>query len=396
LSVNACRFRGVKGGSHTLILVGRPPLSVGTYGSISTSPYGTGYRARTLYRDYDGVIRRVERHGQTKGAAERALRLALRDRVYVGAEAEITPDTKIAGLAEAWFSEISAQDRSPGTLRAYRDRLDRQIIPALGNLRVRELTTGIIDRHLRAIRDKHGAALAKLCRTVLSGMAGLATRHDALEHNPVRDAGRISAGKPKRVPRALSVAETRVLRACLSNDDKAREHDLPDLVDMLLATGLRVGEALAVTWDAVDLSAGTVEVRGTVIRVKGQGLMIKPAPKTRAGFRTLMLPSWAVEMLRLRPLGKPDQTVFCSAVGALRDRDNALGDLREALNAAGFDWVTSHTFRRTVATLMDQSGLSARAAADQLGHSHPSLTQDVYYGRRIASTGAAEVLEVLG
>ena len=82
--------------------------------------------------------------------------------------------------------------------------------------------------------------------------------------------------------------------------------------------------------------------------------------------------------------------------GRACDRDNALGDLRNALNAAGFEWVTSHTFRRTVATLMDQSGLSARAAADQLAHSHPSLTQDVYYGRRIASTRAAEVLEALG
>jgi integrase len=379
-----------------MIVVGRPPLSVGTYGSISTSPYGTGYRARTLYRDYDGVARRVERHGRTKGAAERALRVALRDRVHVGAGAEITPDTKIAGLAETWFAEISAQDRSPGTLRAYRDRLDGQIIPALGNLRVRELTTGVVDRHLRAVRDKHGVSLAKLCRTVLSGMAGLATRHDALEHNPVRDAGRISPGKPKRVPRALSVAETRELRAWLSSDDRARERDLPDLVDMLLATGLRVGEALAVTWDTVDLAAGTVEVRGTVIRVKGRGLMTKPAPKSRAGFRKLVLPSWAVEMLRARPPGRPDQTVFCSVLGGLRDRDNAIGDLRNALNAAGFEWVTSHTFRRTVATLMDQSGLSARAAADQLGHSHPSLTQDVYYGRRIASTGAAEVLEVLG
>ena len=84
------------------------------------------------------------------------------------------------------------------------------------------------------------------------------------------------------------------------------------------------------------------------------------------------------------------------ALGGLRDRDNALGDLRNALNAAGFEWVTSHTFRRTVAALMDQSGLTARAAADQLGHSHPSLTQDVYYGRRIAKTGAADVLEVFG
>jgi len=69
-----------------------------------------------------------------------------------------------------------------------------------------------------------------------------------------------------------------------------------------------------------------------VIRVKGQGLMIKSAPKTRAGFRTLMLPSWAVEMLKLRPHGKPDQTVFCSGTGGLRDRDNAISDLRAALN----------------------------------------------------------------
>ena len=238
----------------------RPPLAVGTYGRITTSPYGTGYRARTLYRDYDGVTRRVEKHGRTKGSAERALRVALRDRVHVGAGAEITPDTKIAVLAEVWFAEISSQDRSPGTLRAYRDRLDRQVIPALGSLRVRELSTGMVDRHLRAVRDKHGAAMAKLCRTVLSGMAGLATRLDALEHNPVRDAGRIVPSKPKRVPRAMSIAEIRQLRALLTYDDKARERDLPDLVDMLLATGLRVGECLAVTWDAVDLSAGTVEV----------------------------------------------------------------------------------------------------------------------------------------
>ena len=191
------------------------------------------------------MTRRVERHGRTKGAAERALRVALRDRVHVGAGAEITPDTKIAALAEIWFAEISAQDRSPGTLRAYRDRLDRQVIPALGSLRVRELSTGMVDRHLRAVRDKHGAAMAKLCRTVLSGMAGLATRLDALEHNPVRDAGRIVPSKPKRVPRALNVAEVRQLRAWLTYDDKARERDLPDLVDMLLATGLRVGECLS-------------------------------------------------------------------------------------------------------------------------------------------------------
>jgi integrase len=130
--------------------------------------------------------------------------------------------------------------------------------------------------------------------------------------------------------------------------------------------------------------------------MKGRGLIITSAPKTRAGFRTLMLPSWAVEMLRIRPYGGPDRTVFSSVLGGLRDRDNTIGYLREALNAAGFEWVTSHTFRKTVATLMDQAGLSSRAAADQLGHANVSLTTDVYFGRKAASTGAAAVLESLG
>jgi integrase len=55
----------------------------------------------------------------------------------------------------------------------------------------------------------------------------------------------------------------------------ARARDLPDFTDMMLATGLRIGETAAVTWEALDLDAATVEVRGTVIRVTGHGLTIK-------------------------------------------------------------------------------------------------------------------------
>jgi integrase len=58
--------------------------------------------------------------------------------------------------------------------------------------------------------------------------------------------------------------------------------------------------------------------------------------------------------------------------------------------------VTSHYFRKTtVATLMDEAGLSARSAADQLGHAEPSLTADIYMGRKKRAPGAAEVLEGL-
>ena len=49
-----------------------------------------------------------------------------------------------------------------------------------------------------------------------------------------------------------------------------------------MATGLRIGEACGLAWDAVDLEAGTVDVRAAVVRVKGQGLVLKPT-KTDTG-----------------------------------------------------------------------------------------------------------------
>jgi Phage integrase family len=226
-------------------------------------------------------------------------------------------------------------------------------------------------------------------------MAGLAARHDALEHNPVRDAGRISPGRPKRVPRALSVAETRELRARLSNDDKARERDLPDLVDMLLATGLRVGEGGGDV-GCRGSSGGHSRSAGHRDSSEGAGTRDQARTKDQGRIPYARASVMGCGHAETATSGQAGSNGVCSVLGGLRDRDNVIGDLRNALNAAGFEWVTSHTFRRTVATLMDQSGLSARAAADQLGHSHPSLTQDVSYRRRIASTGAAEVLEVLG
>jgi integrase len=142
-------------------------------------------------------------------------------------------------------------------------------------------------------------------------------------------------------------------------------------------------------------------VRAAAIRVKGQGLVIKTT-KTDAGTRTLVLPQWCVTMLQRRAAtviraedsGK-DRPVFPASLGGWRDPSNTQADLRQAFANAGFDWVTSHVFRKTVATVMDQAGLSSRAAADQLGHANTSMTTDVYFGRKVLATGAAAVLEVL-
>ena len=65
----------------------------------------------------------MERHGKTKAAAERALKAALRDRAGDQAHGEITADSRVTALAEAWYAALA--DLSPITMQAYRDRLDR-------------------------------------------------------------------------------------------------------------------------------------------------------------------------------------------------------------------------------------------------------------------------------
>jgi len=166
----------------------------------------------------------------------------------------------------------------------------------------------------------------------------------------------------------------------------------------MAATGLRIGEACAVRWIDIDLDSATVSVHGTVIRLRGAGLIIKPSPKSAAGERILELPQWSVEVLRRRchELQDPQAPVFGAPLaGGLRDPSNTRRGLREAFAEMGMPGLTSHVFRKTVATLMDEAGLSARAAADQLGHAKPALTMDTYYGRKMRATGAAAVLEQL-
>jgi integrase len=374
-------------------------LPIGTSGKVRTYRTETGWRARTTFRDYDGRTREVQQHGRTKAEAERRLAEALRDRRTPGTGSELTGESKVALLAERWFAEISGGTLSPNTVSAYRDRLDRQILPALASVRVRELSVGLVDRHLNAIKTAHGAAVAKMTKSVLSGMCGLACRHNALASNPCRDVSRIST-QPLKPPTSLTVDEVRQLHEWLSADAESVARDLPDLVMLLAATGLRIGEALGLRWCDVDLDHRTLSVTGTVVRLRPGGLMIKPSTKSVAGQRILELPTWAGRMLHRRASERTQRQmadpVFPAVrSGGLRDPSNTLKMLRRSFQGAGFGGVTSHQFRKTVGTIMDDAGLSARRTADQLGHSKPSMTQDKYLARRARATGAAEVLEDL-
>jgi integrase len=380
--------------------MGRRPLAVGSYGNISYRTLGPRkVRALAKVRDADGRIRDFTREGTSKTNAREILIQAIEERPGFSGST-ITAESTMEECAQAWISEVERHavdgQRAANTPRLYRSALDNHIIPGIGQLRLREATTPRLDAFLVGMRQHHGAAITKTTRTVLNGVLGYAARQGALKGNPMREVSRI-AGDPKRAPRALTAVERDLWLAKMEADELAAHRDLPDLTRWMLATGCRIGEALAVTFAEIDVDAKTVEINWTVVRVKGAGLQ-RTSTKTAAGERTLRLPGWAVDMVIRRgeqlgwggPLFPiPERRKGAQKNGVWRDPSNTSRDLRLARDRAGFGWVTSHSFRKTVATVMDEAGLTAREIADQLGHARPSITQDVYMSRRAVGNAVA-------
>ena len=78
---------------------------------------------------------------------------------------------------------------------------------------------------------------------------------------------------------------------------------------------------------------------------------------------------------------------------AFRDPNNFGRLWRTVRDELGVSEVTTHNFRKTVATLVDDAGLSARIGADHLGHAKVSMTQDHYMSRGRVHTAVAELLD---
>lgn len=375
--------------------MGRPPLPIGTYGKVSTRSVRGGFEARARFRDYDGVTRPVARVGRTEGIAVANLKVALRDRGRIASDGDITSDTRVRVVAMLWLREIDESNLAIRTKTTYREVWDNLLDDPTGDLCVRDVRVSVADRTIRAIRKNNGSGRAKHAKIVLSGVMGLAVRHDALDDNPVRELApeRRQRGKVRKI--VLTVPTMARLRWHMHESEIARTFDLVDIVDVESGVGCRIGELLALDWSKISFKRGTIEIVGTVIRVKGVGLIIQSHTKSLAGMRTIAPPSWVMDVLRRRFEERRCEWVFPSvARDTLRDPDNTRARLRDVVE--GTEWVGlhPHAFRHFVATQLEAAGMTAREIADYLGHDKISVTQDEYLDRHIAVIQAGALPEI--
>jgi integrase len=383
----------------------RPPLPIGTWGKIRTEKLGPNrHCARARFRDYDGVTRDVQATGPTGPAAIRALQAKLRDRIAPNDD-EITRETYVNTLADLWLAEIIAEERiTPQTIDTYTASLRIVIRPAIGNLRLRESTVGRLDKLFRTVAADR-PSLAKNAKVAAGQMFALAVRRGALATNPVRETGRIR--KPRRTVVALEPEQLETVRTAIRNWQEPtpgkpgprHNGDLADIVDLLFATGARIGEVLALRWEDVDLAAKhpTLTICGTIVYVNGKGFFRQEWPKTAAGYRIVVLPRFAVAMLLARKItavDNPHDAIFASRRGTWLSPQNVRRQWRQARADTGLEWVTPHTARKTVASLIDKEA-DAKNAAGQLGHEDESITKKHYIVKPAVAPDSSHILEKL-
>lgn len=285
----------------------------------------------------------------------------------------VTPHSTITfrEFIEQYFVPNAFPTLKTSTQDRYRRTLKTHLLPAFGNLGLRDIGTLEIQGFvLRKMENGLSWACADHFRNLLSKIYEMAKKWgyftgvnpasgvDLPEKKTVRERNVLT---PEQIPELL-----RILR-----------EPFRTMAHLGILTGLRVGEILGLRWMDVDLSAAQICVRQRCYR----GDM--DSPKTKSSKRTLPLPQPCLEALQTlwKQSGNRDQTglVFQTSNGTPYSDTNILHrELKPAGQKIGAPWLSWHAFRRTHATLLQFAGGTLKDAQAQLGHSKLSTTLEIY------------------
>jgi integrase len=392
--------------------MGRPPTPIGTYGNINCKEIRPGvWEASTRFRDQGGERPRVRRTGPTKTAAVNRLKEKL---VLMAEEVrgkDLNLDTRFRTVANKWVEDIELAahvgDMSEGTVRQFKSYLKNWVLPAFGALTMRECSTLGFESLVDRVREKRSYDTASSVKTVIVLICQYAVRHKALTVNPSAAMKKLKRTERKPV-RPLTKEQRTDLLAKLYKLAEAKQCDvngrplgggrgqvwldIRDMVELSLATGVRIGELVAILGESINAVEKTVAIDGHIVTKDAVGLTREAYRKGSKKILLLKLPDWVMPMVIRRKLASGGGPLFTSPGGGWLDPVNAGHRMREAFDETGYEWVTNHNFRKTVAAVIDGAGLSSGVVAAQLGNSR-AVAERHYIDTKVANTEAVEALE---
>jgi len=274
------------------------------------------------------------------------------------------------------LAEFAMHDWSPtvlptlkyATQQHYRYLLDVHLLPALGDRRLCDISREAIQELLAAkLRSGLSWKTAKHIRGMVGRVLGCAEQWGYISENTALKTKLPRRGdRPKRT--ILTPEQIHLVLSDLA--EPARSVAL-----LLLLTGLRIGELLALRWSNVNLTARLIEVRETVYEGHFD------TAKTGSSVRTIPIGPEAVSVLSVRGTAgsDPRALVFSTRTGAPLNRRNLLRrHLQPACKRLKLPLISWHSLRHSHATLLDAVGAPLGTVQAHLGHASPEVTRQVY------------------
>jgi integrase len=292
--------------------------------------------------------------------------------------------TTFAQLSERWL-DLAKGDLSPTTLRRYQNLLKNHILPALGNLPVKNIQTIDLDQLYYGLTNRVGLASATVrqIHAIIRRALRQAVLWGWVATNPAVNATPPRLTKPDlSPPNVEQVAE--LLHAASELDP-----ELGNFLHLAATTGARRGELCALRWNNIDTGLRTLTIERSIIEVLG-GILEKDT-KTHASRRISTDEGTLAVLEAQRNLA----TERASAIG-LKVQDDAYVFSREpdgqiAWNPGavtkrftilrrtlGFEEIRLHDLRHFAATRLMAAGVPVRTVSGRLGHANPSTTLSVY------------------
>jgi integrase len=333
-------------------------------------------------------------HG-TQRQAERALTRLLTE---VDDGAHLGPDVTVAVLLERW-QEVKAQRWSPKTAKETAGYVRRHLVPAIGRLRLSELTTARLDALNVQLLASHAPATVRRIHGIMHAALEQAVRWTWLTRNPASYCEPIT-GRPAEVAPPPPGDVARLLDTLTATFPA-----LALLVRLAAVTGRRRGELCALRWTDFDLDAGAVLVTRTLVDSISDGWVERPISKNPRRQPPLAIDAGTVAEL----LAHRDRTAeHLASIGLGLAGDGhvfvrvARHELRpwspdsvsrwfaDARHAAGLDRVRLHDLRHYVASVLLGEGVALTTVAGRLGHRGGGrTTQEVYAHLMLAPDRAA-------
>ena len=337
------------------------------------------------------------RYSKTENEGDRLLREML-NRLDGGAPAVDSRQT-FRTFVEDWLAHRAAATRSPNSVYEYGSRLRKHALPHLGDKRLGSISQRDIESVLgMCVEAGLSRATVVSIRNALGAAFSDALAERLITRNPVTTA-RLPRMEAKKKPRIPATAEVQALHRSIPDVKGEAAVELGRILIVIMSTGARIGEVLAMRWGHIDEATGIWNVQDTLSRdVQGRTTF---SSQTKTGDdREVVLTDEVLEALRcqreyvqhrasIAPVWSELDLVFPSTIGTAKDERN----LRRLLKEAIPEWQhTFHGLRHWFSSvgLLD-AGVGITQVSRMLGHSSTRTTTDLY--GHLLEEGSQRVLD---